>query len=47
MSEQPRPPMPPADPVRALENTRRTLLQLVANIDAVLAASKEPAQTRR
>jgi hypothetical protein len=41
----PRPTMPP-DPVRALENTRRTLLQLVANIDAALAAVKEPSKSR-
>jgi len=34
------------DPVRALENTRRTLLQLVANIDAALEATKEPAKSR-
>jgi hypothetical protein len=32
--------------VRALENTRRTLLQLVANIDAVLTAVKDPARNR-
>ena len=34
------------DPVRTLENTRRTLLKLVENIDAALAASKEQAQSR-
>ena len=37
---------PTTDPVRALENARRTLLQLVANIDAALAAIKELAQSR-
>ena len=31
---------PTTDPVRALENAPRTLLQLVANIDAALAAIK-------
>ncbi len=36
----------PPDPVRVLENTRRTLLQLVANIEAAIAASKEPAGSR-
>jgi hypothetical protein len=46
VSEQIRPSVPPADPVRLLENTRRTLLQLVANIDAALAAIKEPARSR-
>jgi hypothetical protein len=44
MSDQPR---PPADPIRTLENTRRTLLKLVENIDAAIAASKEPASTSR
>jgi hypothetical protein len=34
------------DPVQVLKNTRRTLLQLVANIDAVLATLKEPAGKR-
>jgi hypothetical protein len=38
---------PPADPVRVLENTRRTLLQLVANIDAAIAATKEPTRAAR
>ena len=33
------------DPVRALENTRRTLLKLVENIDAAIAAAKEPAES--
>ena len=37
---------PPPDPVRVLENTRRTLLQLVANIDAAIAATREPAKRR-
>jgi hypothetical protein len=32
--------------VRVLENTRRTLLQLVANIDAAIKATKEPAGSR-
>ena len=41
-----RTPAPPADPVRVLENTRRTLLQLVANIDAAIAATREPAKNR-
>ena len=40
MSEQPRPPTPPADPIRALENTRRTLLKLVENIEAALEAAR-------
>jgi hypothetical protein len=46
VSDRPSPATPPSDPIRALENTRRTLLQLVANIDAVLAAVKEPAGSR-
>jgi hypothetical protein len=46
VTDQTRPSASPADPVRVLENTRRTLLQLVANIDAVLAAVKEPAGNR-
>jgi hypothetical protein len=29
-----------------LENTRRTLLKLVENIDAAIEASKEPAKSR-
>jgi len=36
----------PPDPIRVLENTRRTLLKLVENIDAAIAASKEPAKSR-
>ncbi len=44
MSEQPR---PPADPIRALEDTRRTLLKLVANIEAALEAAREPAKPSR
>ena len=35
------------DPVRALENTRRTLLKLIENIDAALEAAREPARTIR
>jgi hypothetical protein len=46
VTDQQHQPAPAADPVRVLENTRRTLLQLVANIDAALAASKEPAKSR-
>jgi hypothetical protein len=46
VSDQSRPPAPPADPVRVLENTRRTLLKLVENIDAAIEASKEPAKSR-
>jgi hypothetical protein len=46
VNDQTRPTSPPADPVRVLENTRRTLLQLVANIDAALAVVKEPAGSR-
>ena len=46
MSDRPRPPAPPADPVRALENTRRTLLKLVENIDAAIRAAREPAKSR-
>ena len=46
MSDQPRPPAPPADPIRALENTRRTLLKLVGNIDAAIRAAKDPARSR-
>lgn len=47
MSQQtPVPPLLP-DPIRVLENTRRTLLQLVANIDAAIAASKEPTRAGR
>ena len=46
MSDRPRPPAPPADPIRALENTKRTLLKLVENIDAALEAAKEPAKSR-
>jgi hypothetical protein len=34
------------DPVRELENTRRTLLQIVANIDVALATIKESAKSR-
>jgi hypothetical protein len=34
------------DPIRVLENTRRTLLQLVANIDAAIAAAKGSARSR-
>jgi hypothetical protein len=45
-NDQTRAPAPPSDPVRVLENTRRTLLQLVANIDAALAAVKDPARRR-
>jgi hypothetical protein len=37
---------PPPDPIRALENARRTLLQVVANIEAAIAASKGPAKSR-
>lgn len=36
----------PPDPVRVLENTRRTLLKLVENIDAALEAAREPARSR-
>jgi len=39
------PPITP-DPIRALENTRRTLLKLVENIDAALEAAEEPARSR-
>ena len=46
MTDQPRPTPPPADPIRALENTRRTLLKLVENIDAALEAAREPARSR-
>jgi hypothetical protein len=46
MSDQDRSTAAPPDPVRVLENTRRTLLQLVANIDAALAAVKESARSR-
>ena len=37
----------PPDPVRTLENTRRTLLKLVENIDAALEAAKERPQSNR
>ena len=47
MSDQPRPSVPPADPIRVLEDARRTLLKLVANIDAALEAAKAPARTSR
>ena len=43
MSDQPR---PPADSIRVQENTRRTLLKLVENIDDALEAAKEPAKGR-
>ena len=46
MSEQP-PPTPSTDPIRALENTRRTLLKLVENIEAAIEAAKEPARPSR
>ena len=46
MSDQPRPPASPADPIRALENTRRTLLKLVENINAAIKAAKEPSRSR-
>jgi hypothetical protein len=36
----------PPDPVRALENTRRTLLKLVGAIDQAIAASKEGDKSR-
>ena len=34
------------DPVRVLENTRRTLLKLVENIEAAIEAAREPAKSR-
>jgi hypothetical protein len=46
MSDRTPQPTPAPDPVRVLENTRRTLLQLVANIDAAIAATKELARSR-
>ena len=46
MNDQPRPPAPPADPIRALQDNRRTLLKLVENIDAALEAAREPAKSR-
>jgi len=36
----------PADPIRALEDTRRTLLKLVENIEAAIKAAKELAGSR-
>lgn len=45
MSDQAKP-----DPVQVLKDTRRTMLQLVANIDAAIAASKgqeDPRPTQR
>ena len=44
MSEQTTTALP--DPIRALEDARRTLLKVVANIDAALAAAKESARSR-
>ena len=32
---------PPADPIKVLADTRRTLLKLVANIDAAISASDQ------
>jgi hypothetical protein len=46
VSDQSNTPPAPPDPVRVLENTRRTLLKLVDNIDAAIAASKEPTNSR-
>lgn len=46
MSDQTTTTRPPANAVRVLKDTRRTLLQLVANIDAALEAVKETASSR-
>lgn len=40
-------PSPITDPIKVLENTRRTLAKLMANIDAALEANKEPTPTAR